>query len=74
MIFQINYSYSCNKKADMNTFRKSVLKENFDRLVEIYEDFKNRQNCVKYNHNWTNAKRRPIFRCNFLYPWHRKIF
>ena len=40
LIFQINYSYSCNKKANMNTFRKSVLKENFDRLVEIYEDYK----------------------------------
>ena len=68
LIFQINYTYSCNKKADMNTFRKSILRENFERLVEIWEDFKNRQKWVNYNENWTNAKRRPIFVCNFLHP------
>ena len=74
LIFHINYSYSCHKKVDMLTFRKSVLRENFDRLVEIWEDFKNKQNWVKYNDNWTNAKKRPLCRFNFSSLWHRKIF
>ena len=56
----------------MNNFRRSILKENFERLVEIWEDFKNRQSWVNYNENGTNAKRGPIFPCNFLHPWNKK--
>ena len=77
IIFQINYSYSCNKKADINTFKKSILKEDFERLVEIWEDYKNREKWVKYDHNW--IKKRPIrhldfLRCYRFLIWRRKIF
>ena len=44
LIFQINYSYSCNKKADITTFRNSVMGQTFDRLYEIYQDYKLEKN------------------------------
>ena len=41
IIYQINYSYSCNKRCSMDTFKKSILRENVIMLHEIYEDYKN---------------------------------
>ena len=52
LIFQINYSYSCNKKVDIITFRNSVMGQTFDRLYEIYQDYKVREKWTSYENNW----------------------
>ena len=58
-IFQINYSYSANKKADILTFKNSVMGRTFERLYEIYEDYQVREKWTSYDSNWvknTNCK------------------
>ena len=55
LIYQINYSYSCNKKATVETFRGSVLGPTFIILKEIYADYKNRKKWISYE---TSFKRK----------------
>ena len=60
-IFQINYSYSANKKADILTFGNSVMGQTFERLYEIYQDYKVREKWTSYDSNW--VKRSSIYKC-----------
>ena len=47
-IFQINYSFKANKKANMESFRKSVMCRTFERLEEIFEDYRTREKWTLY--------------------------
>ena len=56
LIYQVNYSYIYNKKATCQTFQKSILSENFQRLYVIYEDYLIRKNWLNYKHNWKRQR------------------
>ena len=53
LIYQINYSYTCNKSASVKTFRSSILGPTFLMLEDIYSEhkkrrkWKNYENCFK---------------------------
>ena len=64
LIFQINYSYSCNKKADIITFRNSVMVQTFDRLYDIYQDYKVREKWTSYENNWIKQNSFKIYVIN----------
>ena len=42
MTFLINSSYKANKRADILTFRNSYLYEPFEKVYEIYTNYKNK--------------------------------
>ena len=70
LIYQINYSYSCKKKATVETFKNSVLGGTFILLEEIYADYKNRKKWISYETSFKRKffekKRKTIYRISFL--------
>ena len=70
LIYQINYSYSYNKKATVETFRNSVLGGTFILLEEIYADYKNRKKWISYKTSFKRKffekKQKTIYRISFL--------
>ena len=72
LIYQINYSYKCNKKATVKTFRSSILGPTFILLQDIYAEHKNRKKWISYensfkrNFNCFAKKQKTIYRVSFL--------
>ena len=70
LIYQVNYSYSCNKKATVETFRGSVLGPTFIMLEEIYSDYKIRKKWISYEtsfkHKFREKRQKTIYRISFL--------
>ena len=47
LIYQINYSYKCNKHSSVETFRNSILSPTFVMLEDIYREHKKKEKDCK---------------------------
>ena len=70
LIYQINYSYKCNKLATVKTFRSSILGPAFLMLEDIYAEHKERRKWKNYDKSFKKSifkkQEKSIYKVSFL--------
>ena len=67
LIYQINYSYKCNKHSSVETFRNSILSPTFVMLEDIYREHKKRRKrWQNYNNCFIKKRQKNICTISFL--------
>ena len=65
LIYQINYSYTCNKSASVKTFRSSILGLTFLMIEDIYSEHRKRRKWMNFGNSFKNISLKT--RKNYLY-------
>ena len=66
-IYQISYSYKCNKHSSVETFRNSILSPTFVMLEDIYREHKKkRKRLQNYKNCFIKKRQKNIYTISFL--------